>query len=66
MQNQLIELQTQLAFQEDTIQKLNDVVTQQQNQIDALSKEIEFLRLQCKEVIAALGQDEGDEKPPHY
>jgi SlyX protein len=33
---QLVELQTQLAFQEDALQALDDVVTRQQQSIDRL------------------------------
>ena len=67
MSDALIEVQTQLAFQEQTIAELNDVLTSQQQQIDLLRLEIKLLKEQ-------LGLLEGrievgplqDEKPPHY
>jgi SlyX protein len=67
MNDALIEIQTQLAFQEQTIAELNDVVTGQQKQIDVLRLEIKLL----KEKLGGLEDrvDSGppqDERPPHY
>ncbi|MES2623732.1 MAG: SlyX family protein [Pseudomonadota bacterium] len=67
MTEELIELQTQLAFQEHTIAELNTVLTNQQQQIDFLRLEIKYL----KEKFGAL-EDKvevgtpQDERPPHY
>jgi SlyX protein len=63
----LIELQTQLAFQEHTIAELNDVVTAQQKQLDLLRLELKMLRdkLGDLEVRVETGPP-ADEKPPHY
>ena len=59
-------LESRLAFQDDTIQQLNDALVAQQARIDALEAELEQL-------IATLrtgsidGQIEPvDEVPPHY
>ncbi len=67
MSDDLIELQTQLAFQEKTIADLNEVMTAQQKQIDLLRLEIKLL----KEKLGVLEDriDSGppqNEKPPHY
>jgi len=67
MTEELIELQTQLAFQEQTIAELNSAVTNQQQQIDLLRREIVLL----KEKFGALEEKvevgpEQDERPPHY
>jgi len=67
IEDQLIELQTRLAFQEDTIARLNEVVTSQQQQIDRL-------RVALDNVVGLLGDDGGsaarggdvEEPPPHY
>ena len=34
--DRLVEVETKLAYQEDTIQQLNEVICRQQDQIDAL------------------------------
>jgi SlyX protein len=67
MTEELIELQTQLAFQEHTIAELNDVVTNQQKQLDLLRLELKMLRekLGDLEVRVETGPP-GQEKPPHY
>jgi len=70
-QEQLIELQTQLAFQEDLLQALNEVVTRQQSQIDALQREFLSNRDKLTHVLENLpnsgeGGANGDDRPPHY
>ena len=66
-ENQLIELQSQLAFQEDTIQALNDVVAQQQQQIDSLRARSDLFSSQLERAMTAMeGSDVIDVPPPHY
>jgi SlyX protein len=66
-EEQLIELQSQLAFQEDTIQALNDVVAQQQQQIDSLRARSDLFSSQLERAMTALeGTDVIDVPPPHY
>lgn len=70
-QEQLIELQSQLAFQEDLLQALNEVVTRQQSQIDALQRELTAHRDKMTHVLENLpaageGGSNEDERPPHY
>lgn len=70
-QQQLIaDLQQQLAFQEQTIDSLNDTVTQQQLDISRLQRTVELLAKQMKNVREDLtnGQEAppADQKPPHY
>ena len=66
--NELIELQTRLAYQEDTIQQLNDVITQQDATILQLQQQMRLLAKRMDEI--ALAQDSGgeilNERPPHY
>jgi SlyX protein len=67
MSDDLIELQTQLAFQEQTIGELNEVLTSQQQQIDLLRLEIKLLKekLGMLEDRIETGPSQ-DERPPHY
>lgn len=66
-ENRLVDIETRLAFQEDTLQQLNDVICRQQDQIDRLAARAEALRAQLGEVAAKLPDKEGeDERPPHY
>ncbi|WP_163832971.1 SlyX family protein [Spartinivicinus ruber] len=65
LDNKLIDLETKLAFQDDTIDQLNQVVTKQQQQIDQLTNQMTLL----KQAITAIMNEQGisgHEKPPHY
>ncbi|MCW8886141.1 MAG: SlyX family protein [Motiliproteus sp.] len=61
------ELESRLAFQEDTIDLLNDTVTQQQKQIDDLTQMVKIINRQLKTLPQEIGGNSGDEPPPpHY
>ena len=67
MDDRLIELESRVAFQEHTLQELNDVIVRQQREIDALRRELEALRAQLKTLAPALVAGRGEETPPpHY
>ena len=62
-----IQLETKLAYQEETLRVLNEVVTRQQKQIEQLEQTCRHLA----ERVARVGQDifkgtAADEVPPHY
>jgi SlyX protein len=63
---QLVELQTQLAFQEDTLQALDDVVTRQQQSIDRLLQLQQRLERQLSEQVGTAESAPADQRPPHY
>ena len=58
-------LETRLAFQDETIETLNQTITAQWQQIDALTRQIANLseRLQEAETHSP---GAADEPPPHY
>ncbi len=62
----IIELQTRLEFQDLTIAELNDVITDQQKQLDSLSRRLEMLGDNLKILEASVETEQQDEKPPHY
>ena len=66
IKQQLIDLQSQLAFQEDTVQSLNDVVTRQQQQIENLHELCSSQKLQLAEINSDMGKNDLDERPPQY
>lgn len=63
---QLVELQTQLAFQEDALQALDRVVTAQQQQMDKLLRTNARLEQQVSELAGWVDEQREDERPPHY
>ncbi|HEY3698031.1 MAG TPA: SlyX family protein [Spongiibacteraceae bacterium] len=63
---QLIELQTQLVFQEDTVQALDKIIAAQEQRLDQLEQANMRLARQFTELLSTL-QDQGeDARPPHY
>ena len=67
MENKIIDLESKLAFQDETINELNDVITDQQNQLDQLREEIRLLNLRIASVAeAANTSEEREPPPPHY
>ena len=60
-EERLVRIETQLAFQEQTIKDLNNVLYAQQQEIDRLGKRIEEL-LESMPTMEA----PANEKPPHY
>jgi len=67
MSDKIAELESQIAFQDNTIQELNDIVTRQQKQIDDLSAAVKLLLNQVKQLNEVMAAPEGDEPPPpHY
>lgn len=66
LQAQLVELQTQVAFQEETIGELNSALGQQQRDISELQRHWDVLRQQHVELQARVPAAPVDEKPPHY
>ena len=66
LEQRITDLEIKLSFAEDTVEKLNEVVTRQQAQIDRLVRELVELRDR-----ATVGDPVGfrslrDELPPHY
>ena len=63
----IAELQAQFAFQDNTVQTLNDIVARQQLQIDKLQRDIESLLVQMQQLGDALQASPVEEPPPpHY
>lgn len=67
MSDRIAELETQLAFQDDTLQTLNDIVTRQQLQIEQLESKVQMLVAQIQQLSSAMNRPQGEEPPPpHY
>ncbi|WP_260292978.1 SlyX family protein [Sedimenticola hydrogenitrophicus] len=65
MNNEIIDLQSRVAFQEDAINQLNLTVSQLQNQLDTLQLAIRELHQQMRNLSPAEDGD-SNEIPPHY
>jgi len=63
----IMDLQSKIAYQEDTIQDLGAVVVAMQKQIDGLEITCQALKDRMKEVSSSVGGvSDHEEKPPHY
>lgn len=58
-------LETRLAFQDDTIETLNQTITDQWKQIDALTRQMAAMNERLHEAEAQAPAP-GNERPPHY
>ena len=67
LEDQLIELQTRMAFQDDTIQSLSDELASQQDEVARLTQMVKVLNQQMKLLSAEPSSNPADEPPPpHY
>ena len=65
----IIALQERLLYQDDSIQKLDDVIARQYKLIDALTRRIKDVEDKMEMLQDALEKPPAsisDEKPPHY
>ncbi|MCW3148365.1 SlyX family protein [Stutzerimonas stutzeri] len=63
--SRIAELEARLAFQDDTIQTLNDVLIEQRRLVDRLQLQLEVLARRQEEMQSRMS-DEEDDAPPHY
>lgn len=66
METRLTEIETKLAFAEDMIESLNQIVIRQQGQIDLLQQQLRLLHQQLKNAMPDDTRAPRDEIPPHY
>ena len=67
LETQIIDLQTRLAYQEDTISSLSETVASQDQDIAQLKNRCRFLQERFSEMKnEPQGQPSSDERPPHY
>ena len=62
----LTDLEIKASFSEDLIDRLNEVLVQQQAQIERLQRELAALRAQPSTSDSAGFRSLRDELPPHY
>jgi len=68
MEDRLVDLESRLAWQEDTLRALNDVIVDQEKRIERLEAANRELleRMRQFAVLLDAGNPPLDEKPPHY
>jgi SlyX protein len=70
LKQQMLELQSQFAFQEDVVRNLDEALAAQQQEIMVLRRQLELLRQRQQEQAVQhemeLSAAPPDDKPPHY
>jgi SlyX protein len=62
----IAELEVRVAFQDNVIQELSDVIARQQQQLDVLQGAHQKLYARLEEVSQGVEEAPGIEVPPHY
>lgn len=66
LEQRIIDLEARLAFQDDTIQTLNDELVEQQRTVERLQAQLALLARRQEDMQSRI-EGEGDEAPPpHY
>ena len=65
-EQRLIELETKVAFQEDTILSLSDTLARQQFELDKLQRLVQELRAQMQSNQTMIRDLQQEVPPPHY
>ncbi len=68
-ETRLEELESRLSFQDDLVERLNDVVARQDRELVLLRERLRRLEAKLEEIGQSLGGpggDSGHEVPPHY
>ena len=64
--HRLTDLEIKASFNEDLLDQLNQVIIRQQQQIDALVRDVAQLRQQIPDAGSGAFSRAGDDLPPHY
>ena len=65
-ENRITELEIKIAYQEDLLQNLNTVISNQQTQIYRLEETCKLLNEKIKNIAESEDLTQRTEKPPHY
>lgn len=66
IEDRLTNLEIKASFTEDLLDKLDQIIIRQQDQIDRLQTEVNWLRQQAPADSSATAQNLRDDLPPHY
>lgn len=66
LERRIADLETRLAFQDDTIQALNDVLVAQQAAVERLQAQLKLLARRQEDLQNGGGIEGEEAPPPHY
>ena len=66
LEARVTDLESQMAFQDDTIQALNDVLAAQQRAVERLQLQMAALLKRQEEMVGQFESFDEEAPPPHY
>ena len=66
IEQRLMDLEIKASFSEDLLDELNQVIVRQQDEIAALVREVQALRLKLPDMESTTFTQASQELPPHY
>jgi len=66
MEDRITELESRIAFLDDTVQALNDVIADQQLRLSKYERDLNAIKAHIKTLTPALPGQGVDDTPPHY
>ncbi|MCM2295241.1 SlyX family protein [Rhodoferax sp.] len=66
LEERLTNLEVKASFAEDLLDKLDQIIIRQQDQIDRLTREVQWLSQQAPPDAATASRNLRDDLPPHY
>ncbi|MBB6285518.1 MULTISPECIES: SlyX family protein [unclassified Pseudomonas] len=66
LQDRVTDLESRLAFQDDTIETLNDILVAQQRAVERLQLQMTALLKRQEEMSGQFETSEEEAPPPHY
>ncbi|MEG4314194.1 SlyX family protein [Pseudomonas sp. FIP_A4] len=66
VESRIADLEARLAFQDDTIQTLNDVLVEQRRLVDRMQLQLQALARRLEEMQSSIGGEGDEAPPPHY
>lgn len=66
IEQRIADLEARLAFQDDTIQTLNDVLVAQQRSVERLQAQFSLLARRQEDIQSRIDGEEDEAPPPHY
>jgi SlyX protein len=66
LEERVNDLESQLAFQDDTIESLNEILVTQQRVVERLQLQMAALLRRQEEMVGQFESSEEEAPPPHY
>lgn len=66
LEERLTNLEVKASFAEDLLDKLDQIIIRQQDQIDLLTREVQWLSQQAPPDATTASRNLRDDLPPHY